>query len=247
MKSTVTEGSVLTGTPHTWFFSCTLHVWLCAHSLRGTRLSCRVRSRVIHVCTWAVVFVPLQSLFPFDSSFLVSVHFIHTNFSDDVAGSEHHCAESTKRGLWLSGKIHTSHRLWAPRDRQFRRHRGHRFVLPGLECHVHLRLWRQRRGVPRRWDRRRARQECAGFTTVTSRSEKQMRACCKLITPMKKACCQVHGQSWQSQGEPVAWLSQKNLAKGLPKTERFDFEIGCCRVSLRSPWVVFFFEWSPWL
>ena len=35
----------------------------------------------------------------------------------------------------------------------------------------------------------------------TSRREKQMRACCKLITLMKKACYQV--------GEPVAWLSQK--------------------------------------
>ena len=44
--------------------------------------------------------------------------------------------------------------------------RGHRFVLPGLDCDVHLRPWRQRRGVPWRWDRRRARQECAGFNTV---------------------------------------------------------------------------------
>ena len=35
----------------------------------------------------------------------------------------------------------------------------------------------------------------------TSRSEKQMRACCKLITLMKNACYQVE--------EPIAWLSQQ--------------------------------------
>ena len=43
---------------------------------------------------------------------------------------------------------------------------GYCFVLPGLECRDSQRPWRQRCGVSRCWDWRRAHQKCACFATV---------------------------------------------------------------------------------
>ena len=81
--------------------------------------------------------------------------------------------------------------------------RGYCYILPGLKCHVRLRPWRQRCGVPRRWNWWWAHQECAGFSTVcTGEREKQMRVWGKLITLMKKACYQVHGQLYQARENP---------------------------------------------
>ena len=79
-------------TPYTWFSSGTFIHLFTPHF----GLSVCVRDRTIFMPSMRTF--PCTHSSPFDSSLLVSVHVIHTNLSDSVAGSEHHCTESTKWG-----------------------------------------------------------------------------------------------------------------------------------------------------
>ena len=172
------------------------HFHTCIHTTLWLKCLC-ARSYHLHAIrddTWAFVFVPLQSLFTFVSSFLVSIHFIHTNLFDNVAGSEHHRTESTKWGLRLFGHNPASHRLWAQRDRQIRRIRGYGFDLPGTRVSLPPMTLATTARSPRMLRLTTSTSGMRWLHHCTSRSEKQMRTCHKLIALMKKACYQVHGQ-----------------------------------------------------
>ena len=84
-------------------------------SLTGSRL-CHPHKNmphrhVIHVCTCAFFIILLLSLYTVGTHFLSLDYFVETNLPDNVVGSEHHCRDHTKRGLWPNAQNTTSHRL----------------------------------------------------------------------------------------------------------------------------------------
>ena len=166
---------VYTDTPRTSFFSCTVRMLNDVSHHNGTR-TCLCASPHTHGHPWWAVdrlffvslFVALSFSMCLSFTFLFPFHFylysvLNLFFHVDNAKAMIPCASANWRVL-LSGRIHSSHRLWAQAPWRLPPLRDYCKDLPG---------WIRRRGYgalvlvwcrARRWDHR----ESAIFTTVHS-------------------------------------------------------------------------------
>ena len=105
-------------------------------------------------------------------------------------------------------KTPPSNRFWAQRDRHFWWVRGYSFILPELEFRHYLRPWRQRCGVYRYWDWRRAHRNALALPLFSQESEAEahLRQTYHFNAEgLFKGAPSILART----GQPVVWLTQK--------------------------------------